>query len=265
MTAHTIVDGVRIAYERHGVGAPVILFHGAFEDSRSSAPEVERLRSRAEVIAWDAPGCGSSADIPEGWDESDWADTAAGFIDALGVTRPIVVGFSFGSVLALLLARDHPGSVGGLLLVGAYPGWGGALTPDVVAERVAAARFTMEHPANEWADAFLDSVFAPESRVDDRERARAILDDWRPATTAAFLSLIVNDYRPGLSKVSTPTLVVRGSDDSRSPRSATAELCRLLQRARSVEIAGAGHDCRGRELDALILDLAARVHAGRLL
>ena len=61
------------------------------------------------------------------------------------------------------------------------------------------------------------------------------------------------DLRPGLPTIRTPTLIVRGTADARSPRSASLELCQLLPEARLVEIAGAGHDCTGPELDAVLI------------
>ena len=248
-----VVGGVRIAYRRRGSGAPLVLFHGAFEDSRVWVGELERLSPHIDVIAWDAPGCGASEDVPSGWVEADWADAASGFITALGLRNPAVAGFSLGSMIALLLARDHPASVGRLVLVGAYAGWGGSLAPDALAERIAAVRFTMEHPAEEWADEFLDSVFAPDADPERRAQARSLLDDWRPATTAALLAVMAQDLRPGLPAIRTPTVIVRGTADARSPRSASLELCELLPHARLVEIAGAGHDCTGPELDAVLV------------
>ena len=255
--AEVVVDGLRIAYRRQGSGPPLVLFHGAFEDSRAWIGQSERLSPDVDVIAWDAPGCGGSDDVPSGWSDAEWATAAAGFIDALGLRRPAVAGFSLGSVIALLLARDHPASVGRLVLVGAYAGWGGSLAPDALAERVAAARFTMEHPVDEWAEGFLDSVFAPDSPPARREAARRLLDDWRPQTTAALLDVMVQDLRPGLSRIRVPADVVRGAADARSPRSAALDLCALLLDARLREIAGAGHDCTGPELDA-VLAAAAR-------
>jgi pimeloyl-ACP methyl ester carboxylesterase len=248
-----VVGGVRIAYERRGSGAPLVLFHGAFEDSRVWADELERLSSHLDVIAWDAPGCGASDDVPAGWDAADWADAASAFIKALRLRNPVVAGFSLGSVIALLLARDHPVSVGRLVLVGAYAGWGGSLSPAALAERIAAVRFTLEHPAEEWADDFLDSVFAPDADPERRAHARRLLDDWRPATTAALLPVMTQDLRPVLPTIRTPTVIVRGTADARSPRIASLELCELLPNARLVEIAGAGHDCTGPELDAVLI------------
>ena len=130
--------------------------------------------TQLDVIAWDAPGCGASDDVPPTWDDAAWADAASGFITALGLSHPAVAGFSLGSVIALLLARNHPDSVGRLVLVGAYAGWGGSLSPDELAERIAAARFTMDHPAAEWAEDFLDSVFAPGTDSEHRAHARSL-------------------------------------------------------------------------------------------
>ena len=111
----------------------------------------------------------------------------------------------------------------------------------------------MEHPAEAWADEFLDSVFAPDADPERRAHARSLLDDWRPATTAALLAVMAQDLRPGLPTIRTPTVIVRGTADARSPRSASLELCELLPLARLVEIAGAGHDCTGPELDAVLV------------
>ena len=254
--AEVVVGGVRIAYRRCGTGAPLVLFHGAFEDSRIWVEEFERLSSRVDVIAWDAPGCGDSEDVPQGWTDADWADAASGFVTALGLKTPAVAGFSFGSMIALLLARDHPASVGRLVLVGAYAGWGGSLDADALAQRVATARFTMEHPVEEWADDFLDSVFASDAPPQRRAHARKLIDDWRPTTSAALLDVMVQDLRPGLPTIRTPTLIVRGTADARSPRSASLEMCELLPHGRLVEIADAGHDCTGPELDAVLIAAA---------
>ena len=83
--------------------------------------------------------------------------------------------------------------------------------------------------------------------------ARTLLEDWRPATTAALLDVMVQDLRQDLANIRTPTVVVRGTADARSPRHAAVELCALLPRARLVEIVGAGHDCTGPELESLLI------------
>jgi pimeloyl-ACP methyl ester carboxylesterase len=61
------------------------------------------------VIAWDAPGAGGSSDPPESFGTAGYADALAGFVAALGLDTPHVVGLSFGGILALALYRRHPG------------------------------------------------------------------------------------------------------------------------------------------------------------
>lgn len=260
--AEVSVDGLRIAYRRRGTGAPLVLFHGAFEDSRAYIETIQHLSRHIDVIAWDAPGCGASDDVPPRWSDRDWADAAAGFLSALRLSAPAVAGFSLGSIMALLLAREHPAAVGRLVLVGAYAGWGGSLDPDALAQRVAAVRFTVDHPPEEWADDFLDSVFAPDARRPERRAlARTLLEEWRPPTTTALLDVMVQDLRPDLAHIRTPTVVVRGTADVRSPRHAALEMCSLLPRARLVEIVGAGHDCTGPELESLLVAASNDAHA----
>ena len=54
------------------------------------------------------PAAGRPTMFRQPWSERDWADAASGFITTLGLGTPAVAGFSLGSMLALLLARDHP-------------------------------------------------------------------------------------------------------------------------------------------------------------
>ena len=51
-----------VAYRRAGAGAPLVLLHGGWSDGRSWTPQLASLAQQYDVIAWDAPGCGGSAD-----------------------------------------------------------------------------------------------------------------------------------------------------------------------------------------------------------
>ncbi len=130
------VDGLRIAYRRAGSGPALVLVHGALGDSRDWRRQLEGLADELTVVAWDAPGCGGSDDPPETFRLADFADCLAGFVAALGIDRPHVLGLSFGGGLALELYRRHPGLPRSLVLASAYAGWRGSLPPEVVRERV---------------------------------------------------------------------------------------------------------------------------------
>jgi pimeloyl-ACP methyl ester carboxylesterase len=131
------IEGLRIAYERAGQGQPLLLLHGFFGDTRVWRPQLDELSDEYEVFAWDTPGCGHSAHPPETFRMGDYATTLAGFIDALGLQRPHLLGLSFGSTLALELYRQNPRLPRTLVLAAAYAGWTGSLPPDAVRKRLA--------------------------------------------------------------------------------------------------------------------------------
>ncbi|GAA1767656.1 alpha/beta fold hydrolase [Agromyces humatus] len=256
------VDGIDIAYRHSGAGTPIVLLHGAFGDSGDWASDLATLSTDHEVVAWDAPGCGGSSDVPADWSDRDWSAALAGFITELGLDRPVVCGLSLGSVLTLLLARDHPGVPRALVLAGAYAGWVGSLSAAELDRRVAAVEATIDLPPEDWADAFLESVYPPDAPADRVASARAALLAWRPATTRALLSsLVLLDLRPALPHIEVPTLVVRGEADQRSPWRAALAIARAIPDARFVELRGLGHDCAGPEFDALVRDFVARLQA----
>lgn len=246
------VAGCRIAYRRRGRGPSLVLLHGGLEDSAVWEEDLEALAATWDVIAWDAPGCGRSGDVPREWTADDWAEVVVGFVRAVGAEKATLAGFSLGSVLALLAARRAPDVFAQLVLIGPYAGWAGSLPPDEVAARVAAMTETASQPPDVWADGFLDTVYPAGSEPDRRRRARAAIDRWRPATTLALLDAMAVDLRGDLPGIPTPTLVIRGEHDDRSPRDASARIVDAMPAASFVEIPGAGHDCRGSALNRVL-------------
>jgi pimeloyl-ACP methyl ester carboxylesterase len=102
-------NGLKLYYEREGSGAPPLLFvHGWCCDHTFFEPQFEHFRSSHTVIAMDLRGCGRS-DRPEaGYDIPTLADDVAWLVDAIGISRPIVVGHSLGGMIAIELAAKHP-------------------------------------------------------------------------------------------------------------------------------------------------------------
>ena len=98
--------------------------------------QLEDLSDEFTVVAWDAPGCGGSADPPEDFRLAHYADSLAGLIKMLGLHRPNVLGHSFGAGLALELYRRHPELLRSLVLAGAYAGWASSLSREEVDERL---------------------------------------------------------------------------------------------------------------------------------
>jgi pimeloyl-ACP methyl ester carboxylesterase len=192
------VGGHKIAFERRGDGPPLLLVHGACGDSRDWRPQLEELSDEFTVIAWDAPGCGRSWDPPEDYGLAGYADALAGFVAALGLGRPHVLGLSFGSGLALELFRRHRDLPRSLVLASAYAGWAGSLGRKEAEVRRQWGLHASERPRDEFVGEFCDTHF-------------------------------------------TPTLLLYGDADKRSPVSVGEDLHVRIPGSRFVVIPGPGH------------------------
>lgn len=119
------IDGVRLHYllreESHG--APVVLLHGnmlTHADFLASGL-VERLARHHTVLAFDRPGFGhSTRPRDRHWTPRAQAELLHRAIAALGLQRPVLLGHSLGTMVALAMALDYPASVAGLVLLGGY-------------------------------------------------------------------------------------------------------------------------------------------------
>jgi len=117
------VDGVRLHYVERGQGQPVVLLHGngvMMQDFDASGL-LELAAREYRVIAFDRPGFGYS-ERPRGrsWTPSAQAELLHKALRQLGVQRPVLVGHSWGTLVALALALAHPADTSGLVLVSGY-------------------------------------------------------------------------------------------------------------------------------------------------
>ena len=127
------VDGVRLHYVDRGAGPAVVLLHGngmMLQDFEASG--VLALTARHHrVIAFDRPGFGYS-DRPRMriWTPQAQAELIAKALEQLDVEGAIVVGHSWGTLVGLAMALDHPEAVSGLVLLSGY--YFGTARPDVI-------------------------------------------------------------------------------------------------------------------------------------
>jgi pimeloyl-ACP methyl ester carboxylesterase len=96
----TSADGTRIALERTGTGAPVILVGGAFNDRSTMAALAAVLAPDFTAITYDRRGRGGSGNNDRGFDVNREFDDLAAVIEAAGGTAS-VFGHSSGGVLAI--------------------------------------------------------------------------------------------------------------------------------------------------------------------
>jgi pimeloyl-ACP methyl ester carboxylesterase len=240
-----LLGGLRIAYAEAGHGPPLVLLHGGMEDRRSWRWQMEGLSDEFTVVAWDAPGCGRSSDVPESWRLPDYAGALTQWLDAVEVSRPHILGLSWGSALAIEFFRQHPNVPESLILAGAYAGWAGSLPPEEVATRLAnvlaAAGLPREQLLTGWPG-FLSGT-APAELVD--ELATIWADNagtTRPGGYRAMAqSMAEADLRDVLPQINVPTLLIYGERDRRAPLSVANGMHMRIPSSELVLIPGAGH------------------------
>lgn len=111
-------NGVRIHYEVHGEGPPMVLVHANPFDRRLWLYQVARYSAFYRVIAVDIRGYGLSDKPETSFTLADMMDDVLGVCDDEGVPSAIFMGVSVGSGIAMLTALDHPARARAIVLVG---------------------------------------------------------------------------------------------------------------------------------------------------
>jgi poly(3-hydroxyoctanoate) depolymerase len=206
------IRGLRIAARTTGSGDPVLLLNGMSRPMQSWTSFVDLLPGRT-VITFDGPGVGASETPVVPYSMPMLSDIAARVLDAVGVEKTDVVGFSHGGAVAQQLAVGHPTRVNRLVLlstacgVGAVPG----RSRDVTRILLRPSRGTR------WP----------------RPDPLGML--WQIVAISTWSSI------PVLGCINAPTLVVCGDNDRAVPPANSRLLAARIRDARLITVQ-AGHD-----------------------
>jgi pimeloyl-ACP methyl ester carboxylesterase len=113
------VNGLRMYYEVHGEGRPLILLHGAYMTVDAMGSILPGLAESRRVIVPEMQGHGRTADIDLPITYEHMADDVAALLGHLGIEEADVFGFSMGGGVALQLAIRHPGLLRRLVVASA--------------------------------------------------------------------------------------------------------------------------------------------------
>jgi pimeloyl-ACP methyl ester carboxylesterase len=222
------VDGVRLHYVENGSGTPVVLLHGngtRAEDFRGSGV-LDRLAVDHRVVAFDRPGYGFS-ERPKNrtWTPQRQADLLIRAFERLGIDQPVVVGHSWGTLVALALGLDHSQRVRGLVLLSGY--YYPTMRPDVVLFAAPAIpvlggvmRYTVSPLLGKLLmPLLLRQMFAP-SPVPESFRAAVptalMLRPWQLRASAEEAGLMVpaaTSLRRRYGELRIPVRLIAGADD----------------------------------------------------
>jgi pimeloyl-ACP methyl ester carboxylesterase len=225
-------DGIKIYYEVHGDGPPLILTHGYSSTSAMWQGQVEALAKRHKLILWDMRGHGQSdyPDDPKAYSEALTVGDIAALLDAVGARQAIVGGLSLGGYMSLAFYRAHPERVSALLIIDTGPG------------------FKKDDAREAWNKRALDTAERFERdgldvlKSASRERSSITHRNAKGLALAARGMLTQRDARviELLPEIKVPSLVVVGADDT--PFLAASDyMAAKIPGARKVVVPAAGH------------------------
>lgn len=222
----------------------MVLVHGYVGDAVSTwRPQLDDLADGFDVIAWDLPGAGGSDDPPESFGMHGFADALAGFVTALGLDRPHLVGLSFGGVTLIEFSRRHQDLASTITLVGAYAGWAGSLPPVEVERRLGQALELSRLSPAKLVTELLPTMFSASAPPHVVAEFSDSLTRFHPAGLRAMAHACTEDLTDVLATIRLPTLLVYGEHDTRAPAGVAHKLHGAIPKSQLVMLPGAGHVC----------------------
>ena len=198
-------DGVRLYYEDHGQGLPVLLSHGFGASTGMWHGQVEALQQSYRLIPWDMRGHGES-DSPEAqalYSHQHTVEDMRALLDHLHIEQAVIAGHSLGGFMSLAFHVAYPQRVQALILQGCGPGY-----------RNAEARATWNARAEHRAHTLEAQGLAvlgggSEVRISTQRSALGLAKAARGILAQADARVI-----DSLPQIRVPTLIIVGEDDT---------------------------------------------------
>jgi pimeloyl-ACP methyl ester carboxylesterase len=177
-TGYAPVNGLKMYYEIHGSGEPVVLLHGAFMTITNNwTGWIDELSKTRKVIAVEMQGHGRTADIDRDISGANLADDVAALLDYLKIPRADLIGYSMGGGVTMQCAIRHPDKVRKVVVISSMFRSDGAVKeardaiPKLTAEAFKGSPIEAEYKKlsptpNEFPD-FVKHVIAMASKPDD--------------------------------------------------------------------------------------------------
>ena len=257
---HAEVNGARLAYVERGTGdTPVVLVHGSGADLRTWGYQLQHFGQTRRAIAYsrrfhhpNAPPAAGDTYLPR-----PQADDLAAFIGGVASGRADVVASSYGAVIALMAAGNHPARVRRLVLVEpvAFSLLVAGSPEAVAAARLDVARRQLLDGESEPSmRTFLSVLIGPAAFDLMPESTRAMLRDNLPELTAeARAPLVTTSPRytcEDLGRVTAPTLLVDGGASAPFLKAMTRAVGACLPQVEMQTVPGASHAVHAQQVQA---------------
>ncbi len=238
----------RLFYEERGperASDAIVLIHGLLFDGGMWNGQLEPLAALGRVVVIDGPGHGKSEPAPR-FVLEDHADALFDAFGELGVRRAVLVGLSWGGMVAMRMALQHPEHVGGLAILDANA------SPEPLVNRLRYRAFIAMHRRVGFPRSLFDRELAPRLFSDRfAETHPEVLDASyrrtmgfeRAGLSRAAIAVVIHrkDVLPKLGAVRAKTLVMCGSEDRFTPPVHSRDIAQAIPGAEFVMLDGLGH------------------------
>jgi pimeloyl-ACP methyl ester carboxylesterase len=251
-------NGLKIYYEEYGNGKPLLLFHGGTQTSASWDEFIPALTQHFRVITPDSRGHGHTNN-PEGqFSYRLMAADMAAFIKALGLEKPLVLGYSDGGQIALEIGLGYPGLTTALATGGIYYQLTGPIVKFIrTLGFEGPGMLNLEQMAKEDPE-FMISLKADHVSSPDPGYWRTLLEQlsrmwWTPL-----------DYtREDFQKITEPFLILAGDRDRFCPVEQAVDMYKLIPKAELAVFPNTTHSTALSEMTLpIIIDFLVRHRGG---
>ena len=263
------VDRVRLHYIERGTGPVVVLVHGngsMIKDFELSGI-VDKLAETNRVIVFDRPGYGHS-DRPDfrNFDPRSQAALLRRALLRLHVENPVIVGHSWGTLVALWMGIMHPGAIRGLVLMSGY--YYPSLRLDVPLLSAPAIpyfgaflRYTISPVMGRLAWPLVKRrIFGPPATPEPFASQYPVWMSLRPgqlhasASETAMLQSAASELAPQYDRLKVPVILMAGASDRLvSSKAQTQRLHKALRSSKLYLVAGKGHMLHHEAPDEVVL------------
>lgn len=244
---HYVVQGDQEA-------APIVLLNGGMMTTFHWEPVAAKLRGKHRVILLDFRGQLQSPISPESPAPADLAGHArdvVAVLDKLGIAKAHFAGTSFGSLVALVMAAEHPDRVSSVVALNSTA----RLSPENVEGTKLLRRLAQEAVAGGDGGKVLDTIvpttYSPEWIAANQEalplrrkQVAALPKGWFAGVDAILGALETMNLAPELAKINghlTPVTIIAGEKDVTFPVALSEELHKAIPNSQLVVVPGASH------------------------
>lgn len=240
MESEIIVNDIKISIKQSGTGQDMILIHGIFASKEIMNPLFDYYKESYHVISYDVRGHGRS-DKPDKFDLDDYADDLKELINVLDLHKPIIIGLSMGSYIALRTAEKYPEILSRIILLGTRGQGKISLMQKAAKENGGNDEFDLK----EMGRLISRRVYAPDTTPQDianfYKGNRSEVELTNEERKNVYASLSHYDMVSDADKVQIPVLILVGEYDGINPPEESIKVNKMLPTSKLVIIEGAGH------------------------